>query len=103
MHDLVIHSARLIDGLGTPARDGSLAVNDGRIAAITSDRRGTDLGSARERVDAQGLVLAPGIVDLHTHYDAQLTWDPYATPSTGLGVTTVVIGNCGFTIAPCRP
>ena len=103
MHDLVIHNARLIDGLGTPARDGSLAVKDGRIAAITSDRRGTDLGSARERVDAQGLVLAPGIVDLHTHYDAQLTWDPYATPSTGLGVTTVVIGNCGFTIAPCRP
>ena len=103
MHDLVIDNARLIDGLGTPARDGSLAVTDGRIAAISDDRRGGDLGGARERVDAGGLVLAPGIVDLHTHYDAQLTWDPFATPSTSLGVTTVVIGNCGFTIAPCRP
>jgi len=103
VHDLVIANARLIDGLGTPARDGSLAVKDGRIAAISADRRGVDLGAAGARVDAQGLVLAPGIVDLHTHYDAQLTWDPYATPSTALGVTTVVIGNCGFTIAPCHP
>ena len=103
MHDLVIDNARLIDGLGTPARDGSLAVKDGRIAALGADRRGGDLGPARERVDAGGLVLAPGIVDLHTHYDAQLTWDAFATPSTALGVTTVVIGNCGFTIAPCHP
>ena len=103
MHDLVIDNARLIDGLGTPAREGSLAITEGRIAVISDDRRGADLGAARERVDARGLTLAPGIVDLHTHYDAQLTWDPYATPSTGLGVTTVVIGNCGFTIAPCRP
>ena len=103
MHDLVIDNARLIDGLGTAARDGSLAVTDGRIAAVGVDRRGSDLGAARARVDARGLVLAPGIVDLHTHYDAQLTWDPYATPSTALGVTTVVIGNCGFTIAPCHP
>jgi N-acyl-D-amino-acid deacylase len=103
VHDLVIDNARLIDGLGTPARDASLAVTSGRIAAISDDRRGADLGVARARVDAQGLVLAPGIVDLHTHYDAQLTWDPYATPSTALGVTTVVIGNCGFTIAPCHP
>ena len=103
MHDLVIDNARLIDGLGAPARDGSLAVKDGHIAALSGDRRGGDLGPARERVDAGGLVLAPGIVDIHTHYDAQLTWDPFATPSTSLGVTTVVIGNCGFTIAPCRP
>jgi N-acyl-D-amino-acid deacylase len=73
-------------------------VAGGRIAAV-----GRDLGPAVERVDARGHVLAPGIVDIHTHYDAQLTWDPFATPSTALGVTTVVIGNCGFTIAPCRP
>jgi len=103
VHDLVIDNARLIDGLGTAARDGGLAVKDGRIVAISDDRQGAELGAARTRIDAQGLALAPGIVDLHTHYDAQLTWDSYATPSTALGVTTVVIGNCGFTIAPCRP
>jgi N-acyl-D-amino-acid deacylase len=98
VHDLVIDNARIIDGLGTPAREGGVAVAGGRISAV-----GRDLGAARHRLDAQGLVLAPGIVDIHTHYDAQLTWDPFATPSTALGVTTVVIGNCGFTIAPCRP
>jgi len=97
MHDLVIENATLIDGSGTPARPGSLAIQQGRIAAI-----GSDVGPARERFDAQGLALAPGIIDLHTHYDAQLTWDRFATPSVALGVTTVVIGNCGFTIAPCR-
>ena len=98
MHDLVIDNAVVLDGLGGPAREGGVAVAAGRIAAV-----GRDLGPARERVDAGGLALAPGIVDIHTHYDAQLTWDPFATPSTALGVTTVVIGNCGFTIAPCRP
>ena len=102
MLDFAITNARIIDGLGAPARDGSLGVKDGRIAAL-GDRRGADLGAARETVDAGGRVLAPGIVDIHTHYDAQLTWDPFATPSAALGVTTVVIGNCGFTIAPCRP
>ncbi len=102
MLDFTITNARIIDGLGAPARDGSLGVKDGRIAAL-GDRRGGDLGAARETVDAGGRVLAPGIVDIHTHYDAQLTWDPFATPSAALGVTTVVIGNCGFTIAPCRP
>jgi N-acyl-D-aspartate/D-glutamate deacylase len=98
VHDLVIDNASIIDGSGGPARHVALAVKDGRIAAV-----GEDVGAARERVHADGLTLAPGIVDIHTHYDAQLTWDPYATPSTALGVTTVVIGNCGFTIAPCRP
>ena len=98
MHDLVIDNAVVIDGLGGPARSGGAAIDGGRITAV-----GTDLGPARQRVDAGGLVLAPGIVDIHTHYDAQLTWDSFATPSPALGVTTVVIGNCGFTIAPCRP
>jgi N-acyl-D-aspartate/D-glutamate deacylase len=98
MHDLIIENASIIDGLGTPARPGSLAVKDGHIAAL-----GKDLGAARSRLDAQGLTLAPGVIDLHTHYDAQLLWDSFATPSVALGVTSVVIGNCGFTIAPCRP
>ena len=97
MHDLVIENALLVDGTGAPARPGGLAVKDGLIAAL-----GEDLGPAAEHVDAGGQVLAPGIIDMHTHFDAQLTWDPYATPSSSLGVTSVVIGNCGFTIAPCR-
>ena len=98
MHDLVIRNAEIIDGTGKPAFIGTIAVDGGRIAAISQS-----VGAARETVEAAGLTLAPGIIDSHTHYDAQLTWDAYATPSTELGVTTVVIGNCGFTIAPCRP
>jgi N-acyl-D-amino-acid deacylase len=98
MHDLVIRNATIIDGTGAPGYRADLAVTGGRIAVI-----GRDLGAARETIDADGLMLAPGIIDGHTHYDAQITWDPYADPSPALGVTTVVIGNCGFTIAPCRP
>lgn len=98
MHDLVITNAHICDGLGSPLTPGSLAVRGNRIAAI-----GDDVGPGRDVIDADGLVLAPGIIDTHTHYDAQITWDPMVDPSPGLGVTTVVIGNCGFTIAPCRP
>lgn len=98
MHDLVIRNAVIVDGQGGPGQEGALAVKDGRIAAV-----GADVGAGRETLDAEGLTLAPGIIDLHTHFDAQLTWDPYATPSNRLGVTSVVIGNCGFTIAPCKP
>jgi N-acyl-D-aspartate/D-glutamate deacylase len=97
LHDLVIENASLIDGSGAPARPGSVAVSEGRIVAV-----GDDVGTAHERIDADGLTLAPGIIDLHTHFDAQLLWDPFATPSVRLGVTSVVIGNCGFTIAPCH-
>jgi len=98
MHDLVIRGATLLDGLGSAAVVGDLALKDGRIAAL-----GRDLGAARETLDAGGLALMPGIIDNHTHYDAQVTWDPGLSASSALGVTTAVIGNCGFTIAPCRP
>ena len=98
MHDLVIRNAQIIDGTGYSAQSGDVAIDDGKITEL-----GTGLGGGGEEIDADGLTLAPGIIDLHTHYDAQLTWDTSASPSTGLGVTTALIGNCGFTIAPCRP
>ena len=98
MHDLVIRDALLLDGLGSAPKVGDLAVTEGRISGI-----GQSLGKAHQTLDADGLALMPGIIDNHTHYDAQLTWDPLASPSPALGVTTAIIGNCGFTIAPCRP
>ena len=97
MVDLIIRNALILDGLGSPPRRGALAVANGRIAAV-----GEVDGGAREAIDADGLALMPGIIDNHTHYDAQLTWDPWVSPSPALGVTTAVIGNCGFTLAPCR-
>lgn len=98
MNDLVIRDASVIDGTGARAVRTDVAVRAGRIAAI-----GRVAERGREEVDAGGLVLAPGVIDVHTHYDAQLTWDPTASPSPALGVTTVVIGNCGFGIAPATP
>ncbi len=98
MHDLVIENARVYDGTGAPPIEGAVAVTGDKIAAV-----GKDVGPGENVVDAEGLSLAPGIIDSHTHYDAQLTWDPYAIPSPLLGVSTVIIGNCGFTIAPCHP
>jgi N-acyl-D-amino-acid deacylase len=98
MHDLVIRGATVIDGLGHDPVRADVAVQDGRIAAI-----GTVAGAAAEVVDAGGLTLMPGIIDLHTHYDAQVTWDPTLSPSPSLGVTSVVMGNCGFGIVPSPP
>ena len=98
MYDFVFRNALLLDGLGSPPRRGDLAITEERIAAV-----GLVEGAARETLDADELALMPGIIDNHTHYDAQLTWDPWVSPSPALGVTTAVIGNCGFTIAPCRP
>ena len=97
MHDLVIRDALLLDGLGSPPRRGDLAVKDGKIQELGSVKL-----SGKQTVDAGGLALMPGIIDNHTHYDAQITWDPGVSPSPELGVTTAIIGNCGFTIAPCR-
>jgi len=100
MLDLKIRNAQVYDGTGTPAQRCDLGVRDGLIVALGDPLLSA---SARQTIDAEGLALMPGIVDNHTHYDAQVTWDPHCTPSPALGVTTAVIGNCGFTIAPCRP
>ncbi len=97
--DLLIRQALIYDGSGVEPVVGDVAVRDGRIAGVASRID----GEARTVVDAAGLALMPGIIDSHTHFDAQITWDPTLRPSPSLGVTTAVIGNCGFTIAPCRP
>lgn len=99
MYDLLIQNALIADGSGGEPYMGSLAISDGRIAAVGADVSGDALHS----LDAHGCVLMPGIIDGHTHYDAQITWDPFVDPSPKNGVTTIVMGNCGFTIAPCRP
>ena len=99
-HDLVIHNAHLVDGSGAPGRAADIAVDGEMITAVQP--AGTLAGGTR-RVDADGLLLTPGWVDVHTHYDAQVTWDPYVTPSGWHGVTTALMGNCGVGFAPAAP
>ena len=97
--DVVIRGGTIVDGTGIPRYRGDLAIRDGRVARISGR---IPAGAAKE-IDASGCIVAPGAIDLHTHYDAQLNWDPYATLSGWFGVTSLTIGQCGFGFAPTRP
>src|SRR6476646_345981 len=99
MADLVIRGATIVDGTGAPARTGDVAVQNGVITEV-----GGKVGDTGNReLNGDGLLLTPGWVDIHTHYDGQVTWDPEVTPSSWHGATTVVMGNCGVGFAPVRP
>src|SRR4051794_36410302 len=98
MHDLVIKGGTVVDGTGAAARTADVAITDGIITDV-----GKIDGAAREVLDADGLLVTPGVVDVHTHFDGQLTWDEMLTPTCWHGVTTVVVGNCGVGFAPVQP
>ena len=97
-YDVVIRGGRIVDGTRMPSFIGDVAIKNGKVAEV-----GSVIGTGKEEIDARGLIVAPGFVDNHTHYDAQLNWDPYASQSCWHGITTVVIGLCGFGFAPCKP
>ena len=96
--DLVIRNGTVFDGTGSEPRDGDVAISGARIVEV-----GTVSGTGTEEIDAKGMIVTPGFVDLHTHYDAQVTWSSEITPSSWNGVTTAMIGNCGVGFAPCKP
>ncbi len=98
MHDIVIRGGELVDGTGAAPVPGDLAIDGGSIAEV-----GEVKGRGRREIDAQGMTVTLGFIDLHTHLDAQIGWDPALTPVSWHGVTTVLMGNCGVTFAPCKP
>jgi N-acyl-D-amino-acid deacylase len=97
-YDLIICGGLVVDGSGLPRRRLDVGIRNGRIAKLAQ----LEGAEARQEIDATGAIVAPGIIDVHTHYDPQITFDPYAEVSCYHGVTTVVAGNCGFSVAPCR-
>ena len=97
-YDLIIRNGSVVDGTGSKARRADIGVNGDRIVAI-----GEVDGRAKKRIDAEGKTVTPGFVDIHTHLDAQIAWDPPASSSCYHGITSVVLGNCGVTFAPCKP
>ena len=97
-HDLVIRGGEIVDGTGSAPVRGDVAITDGRVTHL-----GDVTGSGRREIDAEGHLVTPGFVDIHTHLDAQIAWDPVGTSSSWHGVTSVVLGNCGVTFAPCKP
>ena len=97
MFDYLIENATIVDGTGAKPYTGNIAMQDGKIAAV-----GDAEGAAKESIDAGGAYATPGWVDVHTHFDGQVSWDDKMDPSFSHGVTSVVMGNCGFTLAPCK-
>jgi len=98
-YEVIIHGGTIVDGTGAPRYKGDVGIRDGKVATIGR----LDPADADRALDATGLIVAPGFIDLHTHYDAQVFWDPYCSLSGWHGVTSLVIGNCGFGFAPVAP
>src|SRR6201996_5950110 len=98
MDDIIIRGGRIVDGTGSAARNGDVAIKDGIITAV-----GKVGGAAHRTIDADGALVTPGFIDVHSHYDGQATWDDTMDPSFSNGVTTTIAGNCGVGFAPARP
>src|SRR5271156_1053573 len=96
--DIVVRNGMILDGTGSPAFEGDVAVRDGAIVAV-----GKIAQAGREEINAKGMLVTPGFVDIHTHYDGHAAWGERLSPSSEHGVTTIVMGNCGVGFAPCRP
>ena len=95
-YDLIIRNGRVIDGTGAASMQADIAIKGGKIALINASIE----GKAAKEIDATGMIITPGFVDVHTHYDGQATWDTHLNPSSNLGTTTVVMGNCGVGLRP---